>query len=232
MGYYATVQSSEDLIVDILIPARDQAAYLSELLAAMPHAHLRSVVVIDNGSTDATASVARDAGAVVLREPRVGHGAACLRGIEHLASLPVPSDVVVFLHADGNDDPADIPRLIEPIRHGNAELVVGVRDRRQRKGLEGRVVLGMIKTIYGHAFHDLGPMRAIRYPALVALSLTDPSRAFDVEMQVKAIKLGLRIEEVSVTCAADQPRARAHVPRSFETTSRAVFHILRHSTIR
>ena len=232
MGYYAPVQSSDDLIVDILIPARDQAAHLSQLLAALPHAHLRSVVVIDNGSRDATASVARDQGAVVLRESRVGRGAACLRGIQHLASLPIPPDVVVFLHADGNDDPDDIPRLVEPIRHGNAELVVGVRDRRQRKGLERRMVLGMIKTIYGHRFHDLGPMRAIRFPALIALSLTDPSRAFDVEMQVKAIKLGLRIEEVSVTCAADDPRTSARAPRSFETTSRAVFHILRHSTIR
>lgn len=225
------------LVVDVLVVARDHAHVLPATLAEIPMRHIRSVVVVDNGSTDSTASVAHDAGAVVLREPRVGHGAACLRAIAHLAALPRPPDAVVFLAPDGSDDPAEIPRLLEPVRADNAELVIGVRPppgsalRRHRP----RLVLGLIGAIYRHRFESLSPYRAIRFPALVALSLSDRGSAFHLEMQVKALKLGLHVAELPVSArpvAAAPPRPVARLTRSVNTAGRSLFHILRHATTR
>lgn len=226
------MHSSAPLIVDVLIPARDQADRLPDTLAALPYPLLRSIVVVDNDSRDATAALAEDAGAVVLREPRVGRGAACLTGIRHLAALPIPPDVVVFMSGDGSDDPEDIARLLLPITQANAELVIGVRARQHRRAPHSRMVLGLIGAIYGHRFQDLGPMRAIRFPALVALALTDPSEAFNVEMQVKSVRIGLRIEEIPVKTVRARNRSLRAVSNSMEITGRAVFHILRHSTLR
>src|SRR5262249_54587539 len=102
--------------VDVIIPARDQAAHIGAVLAAVPSRLVRSVVVVDNHSSDATARGAEDAGAIVVREGRIGYGAACLRGIAHLSSLPRKPDVVVFMSGSGSDDPREIPRLLEPLR--------------------------------------------------------------------------------------------------------------------
>ena len=235
----------EALVVDIIVVARDQGGTLAATLAEVPMRLVRSVVVVDNGSTDSTASIARDAGAVVLREPRVGHGAACLRAIAHLESLPRPPDAVVFLAADGSEDPAEIPHLLEPLRTDNAELVIGVRSRpegaRSRRARAVRVprprmALGLIGTIYRHRFEDLGPFRAIRFPALVALALSDRGSAFHLEMQVKALKLGLHIAEVPVLArpVVDRPRPPAvrRMAGAVDTTGRVLFHILRHATTR
>lgn len=236
----------EALVVDVIVVARDQADTLAATLAEVPMRLVRSVVVVDNGSTDSTASVARDAGVVVLREPRVGHGAACLRAIAHLESLPRPPDVVVFLAADGSDDPAEIPRLLEPLRADNAELVIGVRSRpadgtrsrlaRSDRVPRPRVVLGLIGAIYRHRFEDLGPFRAIRFPALVALALSDRGSAFHLEMQVKALKLGLHIAEVPVSVRQVTGRPRPPTVRrvagTVDTTGRVLFHLLRHATTR
>lgn len=223
---------SETPIVDVLIPVRNQAELLPDMLERLPYPRLRSVVVIDNGSGDASAAIARDAGAVVLRESEIGRGAACRAGIRHLETLPVAPDVVVFMSGNGRDDPDDVLRLLEPIERAKAELVIGVRDRPHRRAPHSRMVLGLIGAIYRHRFQDLGPMRAIRFPALIALSLSDPSEAFNVEMQVKAVRLGLRIEEIPVKTIRPRTRSLRAVSNSVEITGRAVFHILRHSTIR
>jgi glycosyltransferase involved in cell wall biosynthesis len=222
------------LVVDTVIPARDAAATLTDVLEALPVKRLRSVVVVDNGSHDATSQIARDAGAVVLRAPSGGYGAACLAAIEHLSRLPQAPDVVAFVPADGSFEAAELPRLLAPLEAGGAELVIGVRERRRRVG--DKVVLGLIETIYRHRFHDLGPMRAIRFPALIALGMSDRGGGWDVEMQVRGLKLGLGIAEVPVargrrrarrlrnptTLAADAAAARG----------RSLFHILRHATVR
>lgn len=228
------------LVVDVLVVARNHAHVLPATLAEIPMRHIRSVVVVDNGSTDSTASVAHDMGAVVLRAPRVGHGAACLRAITHLAALPRPPDAVVFLAPDGSDDPAEIPRLLEPVRADNAELVIGVRPLPGSVLHRPRLVLGLIGAIYRHRFESLSPYRAIRFPALVALSLSDRGSAFHLEMQVKALKLGLHVAELPVSArpvstrssAAGQPRPVARLTRSVNTAGRSLFHILRHATTR
>ncbi len=224
-------------IVDVVIPARDAASTLGDVLSELPARRIRSTVVVDNGSRDGTAQVARDAGAVVLREPRVGYGAACLRALAHLEALPRPPDLVVFFAADGTDDPADLPTLLEPIERDNAELVIGVRqsEGRPRRGPRTRMALGLINTIYRHRFEDLGPLRAIRFAALVALGMSDRSDGWKVEMQIKAVKLGLHIAEVPVVCrtaGGDRRPGARDLLDSARSTGRVLFRILRDATAR
>jgi len=222
------------LVVDLVIAAHNCAGSLGATLAALPAREIRSVVVVDGGSTDATSLVARDAGAVLLHEPAPGYGAACRRAIGHLESLPRPPDVVVFLSADGSDDPADIARLIEPMRAGGAELVLASRRPASQGGKPAagdRLALGLIGLLYRHQFADLGRFRAIRFPALVALGVSDRGEGWNVEMQVKALRFGLRIAEVEASARSRPARAES-VRASLSSTGRKVFQILRHATAR
>jgi glycosyltransferase involved in cell wall biosynthesis len=215
-------------LVDVVVIAPDAAGTLGPLLAGLPRRQVRSIVVVDNRSGDATGSVAGDAGAVVLREPTLGHGAACRRALAHLAALPVQPDVVVFMSADGGDDPAELGRLLAPIREANAELVIGIR--RGALPPEARLALGLIGLVYRHRFRDLGSYRAIRFAALVALGMRDRGAGWNVEMQVRALALGLKVAEVELAHEgpATPPGKRARL----EAAGRSLFHILRHSTAR
>jgi glycosyltransferase involved in cell wall biosynthesis len=222
-----------DLVVDAVIVARDHASSLAATLGEIPRRLLRSIVVVDNASRDATPAVALDAGAVVLREPQIGYGAACQRAIAHLSALPRHPDAVVFLAADGSDDPSEIPLLVAPIRADNAELVVGVRDRSHRHPPE-RLARGLIAAVYRHRFADLGPFRAIRFPALVAMALRDRGDGIHVEMLVKALAMGVHVTEVPVSARAHAQRmpARERMRAALGRTGRSLFHIVRHSTAR
>lgn len=219
-------------LVDVVIPARNCEGPLRTVLTKMPARGLRSVIVVDSGSTDHTAHVARDLGAIVLREPRPGHGAACRRALAHLESLPRQPQVVVFMPADGSVEPGEVRRLVEPISRDNAELVIGVRERSawQRPALPSRVTLGLLAAIYGHPFQDLGPFRAVRFAALVALGVSDRGAGWNVEMMVRAVKMGLHIVEVPITARAPE-RTTGWVEVACET-SRSLLHILLHSTVR
>ena len=220
-------------VVDVAIPARDCADTLGAILSAIPPRTVRSVIVVDNGSADLTAQIALDAGAVVRREPYGGYGAACRRAIAHLEALPTPPDAVVFMAGDGSDDPADIPRLIAPIHTDNAEMVIGVRDA--VPGLRSRVALGLIGALYRHRYEDLGPYRAIQFPALIALGLSDRGRGFQVEMQVKALRYGLRIAEVPVTDTGHEHRHQGRFRElavAAGATGRVFFQIFRHAAAR
>jgi glycosyltransferase involved in cell wall biosynthesis len=205
----------------------------------MPPRTVRAVVVVDNASSDATARVAEDAGAVVVREARLGYGAACLRGIAHLSTLPRPPDVVVFCSGSGADDPREIAGLIRPLRENLFDLVIGSRvlgtqPLNAGERAENFVTTGLIRAIYGHRYTDVSPFRAIRYPALVALGLRDAGHGFLVEMQVKALKVGLRIAETPVTHRAPlRPRALSEKMKgTLGTGAKALFQILRHATTR
>ena len=200
-------------IVDAIIPALDEEGSLPAVIAAARAAavlpgggRLRHVVVVDNGSTDRTAEVARAAGAVVVGEPRRGYGAACLAGIAWLGALAEPPSVVVFLDGDGADDAGDLAALCGPITDGAADLVVGSRtlggaDRgaltpQQRAG--NAVAVLCIGLLYRHRYSDLGPLRAVRFSSLTALGMVDRGYGWTVEMQVKALRRGLRVVEVPV----------------------------------
>ncbi len=225
--------------VDVIVPARNEAADVGGVLRAIPPRTVRSVVVVDNASTDATAAIAGDEGAIVVREPRVGYGAACLRGIAHLSSLPRPPDVVVFMTATGCDDPADVPRMVQPLRENLFDMVVGSRVLGQAPLNKGQkagnlVATGLIKAIYGHRYTDVSPFRAIRYPALIALGLRDHGYGFLVEMQVKALKTGLRIAEcpVSYRPAGRRVGTLATLRGTAYASAEVLFQIFRHSTAR
>jgi glycosyltransferase involved in cell wall biosynthesis len=209
------------LVIDVVVPARDHAASLPALLRDLPHRALRSVVVIDRASTDRTAEVARDGGALVLREPSGGYGAACLRAQAHFSSLPRVPDVLVFIPGDRPAAVAAIPSLVAPIAERGVELVLGTEPGRRRVG--EKLVTGLIDTVYRHRWSGTGPVRAMRFPALIALGMSDHGGGWDVEMLVRAVKLGLSCDEVVLPVDAHR------VPHSL---GRALLHILRHATMR
>jgi glycosyltransferase involved in cell wall biosynthesis len=187
--------------VDAVIPALDEEATIGAVVRSLPRRIVRTIVVVDNGSRDATAEQARAAGAQVVCEPRRGYGAACLAGI---AALPPDGEVIVFLDADGSDDVTALERLLEPIEGGRADLVVGSRAGRAAEGLTGpqragnAVAAAWLRRRYGMAATDLGPFRAIRRQALDALEMADRDYGWTVEMQIKAARLGLAYEEIHV----------------------------------
>ncbi len=188
--------------VTAIIPALNEEAVLPGVLAAIPP-WVDQRIVVDNGSTDRTAEVATLAGATVVSEPRRGYGRACLAGIASTAS---GADVLVFLDADGSDDPRQMDRLLDPIIAGQADLVIGSRmlGRREAGSMTTPQKLGnvlapaIIRWLWGARFSDLGPFRAIRAASLRRLSMDDQTYGWTVQMQVRAARLGLRCTEVPV----------------------------------
>jgi glycosyltransferase involved in cell wall biosynthesis len=190
--------------IAVVIPALNEESALPRVLADLPQDLLTEVVVVDNGSIDRTAAVARAGGATVVSEDRRGYGWACLAGIAHLAGK-TPPDIVVFLDADHSDYPQELAMLVLPIMTEGYDLVIGSRPRRAEPGaLLPHVRFGnalatlLIRFFYGFTYSDLGPFRAIRFQSLVALGMQDKTYGWTVEMQVKAIQHGLRITEAQV----------------------------------
>lgn len=210
------------MVIDVVVPARDHAATLAAVLRALPTRIVRSVVVVDRASRDRTAEIARDAGALVLRESTGGYGAACQRAQAHFSSLPRVPDLVVFIPGDRPAAAALVPALVAPIESRGIELVLGTDSTKHAIG--ERVVIGLIDTVYRHRWSGVGPVRALKFPALVALGMRDRGAGWDVEMLVRATKLGLTSDEVVLP--AEEGMGRTKVG------SRALLHILRHATMR
>jgi len=198
-----------DARCDLIIPARNEAENLPSLAAALAPLReqgvVRRVVLCDNGSTDATADLARAAGFDVVHEPRPGYGGACLTGIAWLQDADDPPSVVAFLDADLSDDPRGLADLVRPVVDDHADLVIGCRpalaepgalDPHQRFG--NRLACWLLRLATGHRWSDLGPMRAVRWSSLFELEMVDRTWGWTVEMQYKAITRGLRVMEVDV----------------------------------
>jgi glycosyltransferase involved in cell wall biosynthesis len=177
---------------------------VADLLAT---GRLREVVVADNGSRDGTGEVAKKAGAVVVREEKRGYGRACLRAIAYLENESPcgPPDIVVFVDGDGSNDAGELDKLLRPIEIGEAEMVLGSRARFAEKGSltipqrAGSILASrLLRLFYGMHYTDLGPYRAIAWPALLRLGMIDEDYGWTVEMQIKAAKMRLAVREVDV----------------------------------
>jgi glycosyltransferase involved in cell wall biosynthesis len=205
-------------VIDVVLPALDEAAALPVVLGRMP-AGMRAIVV-DNGSSDGTAAVARLHGAAVVVEPVRGFGAACHRGL-----LAATSEVVCFMDADGSLDPADLAAVAAPVLEGRADLVLAAR--RATPGawplparVANRVLAVELRRRTRCPLTDLGPMRAARREALVALGLTDRRFGWPLEMVLRAAAAGWRIEETAVPYA---PRiGRSKVTGTVRGTARTI----------
>jgi glycosyltransferase involved in cell wall biosynthesis len=195
--------------IAFIIPALNEEAALAPMLdglrAALDAAACAdaSILVVDNGSRDATAAVARKHGSLVISEPRRGYGQACLAGI---AALPAAAEIVVFLDADGSDDPQDLLRLLAPVRAGQADLVLGSRTVAAnstgaftpQQAFGNWLAAWLMRLLFGARYTDLGPFRIIRREALERLRMQDTNFGWTIEMQIKAHRCGLRILEIPV----------------------------------
>ncbi len=195
--------------VAVVIPALNEATSLPLVLGDLPTVAL--VVVVDNGSTDDTARLAAELGATVIPEPQRGYGKACLTGLDEVArqvdqeNLKV--EVVVFADADYSDHVHAIGKLIEPILADQHDFVLGSRllGEREPGAMPPQSLYGnkfacwLMRMMVGqNCYTDLGPLRAIRYESLKQLAMVDENFGWTIEMQIKAIKHGLRTIEIPV----------------------------------
>lgn len=183
--------------VDVVLPCLNEAEALPWVLARIP-AGWRAVVV-DNGSTDESAAIARELGATVVHEARRGFGAAC-----HAGLLAAEADIVCFCDCDASLDPGLLAEFASTVQHGGADLVLGRRKPTARgawpaHARAGNLVLArMLRRRTGLRLHDLGPLRAARREALLALDLTDRRSGYPLQMVVRAADAGWRVREVDV----------------------------------
>lgn len=211
----------------VIIPALDEQDAIGDLVARVPRLGVSEVIVVDNGSTDATATVARAAGARVVVEPRRGYGAACWAGV---AALGVDVAVAAFLDGDGSQRPEELPGVLAPILLDRADLVLGARtlaagSHPAHAALGTRLVSAFIRRRYGVAITDVPPFRAIRVELLRRLRMRDRAFGWPVEMIVKAAAVRARIVEVPVTHAA-RTAGRSKVSGTLVGTVRAGYGFL------
>jgi len=189
----------------LIIPALNEAESIGLVLNGLPRGLFSQIIVVDNGSDDGTSEVAQAAGAEVVREPRKGYGQACRAG---LARLAPKIRAVAFMDADLSDDPLDLKQLVRLFEEGEWDMIIGSRvlgspepgslTPLQRFG--NWLTTLLIRKIWHVSFTDLGPMRMRSRQALHRLDLQDRDFGWNVEMQAKAARLGLRVAEVPVKC--------------------------------
>jgi glycosyltransferase involved in cell wall biosynthesis len=187
--------------VAVVIPALNEEASIGAVVAEMPHELVSRIIVADGGSRDATVTRARGAGAEVLA-PGPGYGRACLAG----AAAATDADIVVFMDGDGADDPHAIAALVDPIRAGRYDFVIGSRARGRREPgsiawhqlAAGRLAGLGIRLLYGVRHTDMCAFRAIRRDALLGLGMREMTYGWNIEMQMRAARAGLRILEIPV----------------------------------
>jgi glycosyltransferase involved in cell wall biosynthesis len=189
--------------VAVIIPALDEALSIAKVIRQLDQRLVDWVVVGDNGSSDGTPKIAAAAGALVVHEPRRGYGSACLKAI---AAVP-RAEVLVFLDADGSDDPRELSLLLEALFTGNAEIVIGARlnDKAEPGSLTpvqkfgNTLTCGLVRLFWRARYTDLGPFRALRRSTFDQLGMVDPDFGWTIEMQVKAAQMGLEVVEVPVS---------------------------------
>ncbi|MDB3906517.1 glycosyltransferase family 2 protein [Crocinitomicaceae bacterium] len=190
--------------ISVIIPAFNEEKSIGKVVTDIPRNLVANVIVVNNNSTDNTVQVARDAGAIVLDEPRKGYGWACLKGIEK--SIELKTEIVVFLDGDYSDYPEEIIDVVRPILDKDYDIVIGSRvlGKREKGSLTPQQVFGnwlatrLMRIFYRARFSDLGPFRAIRADSLEQLKMSDKTYGWTIEMQIKAAKHKMKFCEVPV----------------------------------
>jgi glycosyltransferase involved in cell wall biosynthesis len=185
-----------------VIPTLNEEAAIVGVIAAIPAGVADIVIVADSASADRTVELAHAAGAHIVSENRRGYGRACRAGVQAAGEC----DIIVFLDGDGSDCAELIPLLVEPVANGSADFVIGSRSRGVRERgsmslhqlLAGRAIGAALRLLYGVRYTDMGPMRAIRRDALFRLGMREMTYGWNLEMQMRAARIGLRIIELPV----------------------------------
>jgi glycosyltransferase involved in cell wall biosynthesis len=190
--------------VSVVIPALNEAENIAAVVRELPWALIRECIVVDNGSTDATAAEAAAAGARVVHQPQPGYGCACAAGA---AAADAGSSILVFMDGDGSDVSAEMGQLLEPILAGECDFVIGSRLRGRREPgsmLISQIFAGwlagvLLRQLYRVKYSDMGPFRAITREALAKLRMREETYGWNLEMQMRAAQSGLRIREIPVS---------------------------------
>jgi len=191
-------------MVWLVIPALNEADVIAEVVHSVPRAVVNQIIVVDNGSTDATAQAARNAGAIVVSQPTRGYGRACRAGMN--AAIKAGADIVVFIDGDGSDCPEFINELIRPIQENRFDFVIGSRTRgtRERGSLNMQQIVAarlagwLLRVRYGVNFTDMSPFRAIRSELLRSLPMQEETYGWNLEMQMLVAQKRARILEIPV----------------------------------
>jgi glycosyltransferase involved in cell wall biosynthesis len=193
-------------VPDLVLPVLDEAAALPWVLGRVPDGY--HPIVVDNGSIDGSAVIARELGAQVVVEPRRGFGAAC-----HAGLLAATDPLVCFMDCDGSLDPRQLPRVVDPVAAGEADLAIG--ERRPERGawpvharLSNRLLARELRRRTGLAIRDLGPMRAARRGPLLELDIADRRSGWPLEMVLRAARAGWRVVDVPVGYRARSGRSK------------------------
>ena len=222
--------------VSIIIPALNEAESIGAVVRSMPWHLIAECIVVDNGSTDATAAIASFEGARIVNSPR-GYGAACKAGSD--AALPT-STILVYMDGDGSDIIADLPRLIDPILNDQADFVIGSRIRGAREPgsmlpsqvFAAHLVGALLRISQGVAYTDMGPFRAIRRSSLDQLQMSELTYGWNLEMQIKAARHKLRIIEIPVDYRkriGGESKVSGNLRASFKAATRILRVLLRNT---
>ena len=216
------------MFVTVILPALNEEASISQVLSEIPASVVDEVIVVDGGSTDRTVAIAQASGATVVHEPRRGYGRACATGVD-----AAQGEVVVFVDADGADDPRQIPELVAPVLANQAEMALGSRLAGQveagampwHKWFGNWLSAGLIRVLYGLPLTDLSPFRAVVRRRLLDLGMREMTYGWPTEMIVKAARDHWRVVEMP---ARYRPRlgGRSKISGTFKGTVLAAWYIL------
>jgi len=191
--------------IKVIIPAYNEEQSIGLVIKEIPSI-VNEIIVVDNNSSDRTFEVAQESGATVLKQPIMGYGNACLKGMEYIANQEVKPEIIVFLDGDYSDYPEELTKIVQPIIENDIDLVIGarVKELREDGAMMPQQIFGnwlattLMRLFFGAKFTDLGPFRAIKYQKLLDLKMQDPTYGWTVEMQLKSKRQCLSYIEVPV----------------------------------